>query len=179
MPPLLLVCLLQNSQPMTTNVKHPYGTFYLHDVLHPLLLGISQNHSPRHIGILTLRWWSNKKSHMEALGDTAATRLILCPGSSCFCLIYSTLLGWEASIWPSRSTLLCSGRLTYANNPTLLHPTLEFGYCRALQRNPRERRVDGGSIYSPSSLSEGSHKNSGKPGQKGIAPFKTMALLGM
>lgn len=103
-------------------MKHPYGTFYLHSVLYSFLLVIWKTTLPGTLVSSPLddRWGN---SHREGLGHTARTRLILSPGSCCLHLIHSTLLRWTASICPSRSTLLCLGKLTYIPNslPSILH----------------------------------------------------------
>ena len=176
MSPHLLSLLLQNLKPMTTNVKHPYGTLYLHNVLSSFLLVISERNSPRYLCIITLRWWMKEQSHREGLGHIPGARLVLSPGSCCLHLTHSTLLDWIASD-PPRSALFCSGRLaSYQQIPLSLWRTgkpgvlqsmgsqevghdwateqqlcltFEFGYCRALGRNPMGGGGDGWSICLP------------------------------
>lgn len=69
--PLLLAFFLQNLKTITTNVEHPYGILYLHNVVYSFVLVISENDSPRYIHIITLQWWMKKHSHVEGLGHTA------------------------------------------------------------------------------------------------------------
>lgn len=131
---------------------------------------LSKVHSCHH-----LRWQMKKQNHREGLGHRAGRRLILSPSFCCFHLIYSALLGWVVSICLSRSILLCLRMLIYINGFLYLCLTFEFGYCRAVERNPRDGRDDGESIYFLSSLSRGHIRITATLGQK--SPFPSGLLL--